>query len=153
MVRCAKCLLLISKEYGSFMKYVQQSGLPRTINSDVEIASFWKAFEQVKADFLRYDFPYFRQLTSLCHLFLDLGFDCAKPDSAVMQAAVDLEIVSPSPNGNHPDKSLRTAIQTIQAYAVRRRIRVPVIDQYFLIHGGQRDSLQFVKPEYFVRSA
>src|SRR5215510_4868034 len=47
--------------------------------------------------------PYFRNLTSLCHLLLchllmDLGFDCAKPDSAGMKAAVGLAIVPRRPN-------------------------------------------------------
>jgi hypothetical protein len=160
MVDCAKCLLLIQKQYGSFMKYLEKSGLPSTISSDAEFVSFWEGFNRVQAEFLHYKVPYFCNLTSLCHLLLDFGFDCAKPDSAVMKAAVDLGIVPLPPMGrnsekrrNHPEENLRTAVQTIQAYAVRRRTRVPVIDQYFLIHGGQRDSVQFVRPDYFARSA
>jgi hypothetical protein len=39
----------------------------------------------------------------------------------------------------------------IQAYGVSKGIRVPVIDLYFLIRGGQTGVKHLVRPEYYDR--
>jgi hypothetical protein len=74
-----------------------------------------------------------------------------------MKFAVELGIVPEPPKkrnkpneiGSHPKASLKKAVRTIQAYAVQKKMRVPVIDLYFLIHGGQTGSIDLVKPEYY----
>jgi len=155
--RCAKCLLRTQLEHGSFMTFLKCAGLPSILQSECDIRIFWDSFNQVRHKLRGQKFPYFANFTSLCHLLLDLGFDCAKPDLIVMKSAVDLGIVPPPPkkkrkpdeSGSHPEESLGKAVRTIQIYAVHRGMRVPVVDLYFLIHGGQADSRALVKPEYY----
>jgi hypothetical protein len=157
MVSCSAPLLSIGERHGSFMRYLRSVGLPSTLQSDSDIQSFWEGFNQIRSHFLELHFPYFRNFTSLCHLLMDLGFDCAKPDIAVMKAAVDLGIVRPPPkqrknpekNGAHPEKSLRKAVETIQTYALCRSMRPPVIDLYFLIHGQQSGVIGLVERAYY----
>jgi hypothetical protein len=72
------------------MRYVNSVGLPSPIKSEDDIRAFWEGFNQIRACFLELRLPYFGNFTSLCHLLLHLGFDCAKPDIIVMKAAVDL---------------------------------------------------------------
>ena len=156
MVRCAQCLLLIRKQHGSFMTYLAGMGLPGAIKSDADILSFWTAFGRLRAYLWELDFPYFQNLTSLCHLLMDIGFDCAKPDLAVMKAAVDLGIVAPpakqkknpEKSRGHSEEALRRTVQAIQAYAISRNTRPSIIDLYFLIRGGQTGVRHLVKAGY-----
>jgi hypothetical protein len=156
-VRCATGLLSIQGRYGSFMRYVSSARLPSPIRSECDIRVFWEGFNQIRAYFLELRLPYFANFTSLCHLLMHLGFDCAKPDIIVMKAAVDLGIVplppkqkkNPEKSRAHPEESLKQAIKTIQAYAVSRDTRASVIDLYFLIHGRQADSIGLVEAEYY----
>lgn len=106
MVECARCLLKIRERHGSFMGYLGSTGLPAAVKSEEDIRSFWEAFGQIREYFLDSGVPYFPNLTSLCHLLLDLGFDCAKPDLAVMKASVELGIVpAPPKQKKNPNKS------------------------------------------------
>jgi 3-methyladenine DNA glycosylase Tag len=156
-VRCARCLHAIQGRHGSFMKYLDDVGLPSPIKSECDIRAFWEGFDKIRAYLLALNFPYFANFTSLCHLLLHLGFDCAKPDIIVMKVAVDLGIVSEPPKQKknpeksraHPEASLKKAIKTIQAYAVSRNTRAPVIDLYFLIHGRQAAAIGLVDPAYY----
>lgn len=154
---CPKYLVEIQHEYGSFMAYLKHAGFPIRIESERDLRVFWSSFDKVEKKLSQMKFPYIGQLTSLCHLLLGLGFDCAKPDSAVMKSAVELGIVpepsrrrnKPNESGSHPKASLKKAVRTMQAYAVQKGMRVPVIDLYFLIHGGQTSSVDLVKREYY----
>ena len=70
-----------------------------------------------------------------------------------MKAAVDLGIVAPAPkNRSHGEADLKRAVAAIQAYGVSKGIRVPVIDLYFLIRGGQTGVKHLVRPEYYHES-
>jgi hypothetical protein len=150
MIRCANCLLAIQSSHGSFMHYLDTQNIPVTIRTTADFNGFWKGFDAVKADFDVMKMPYFRNLTSLCHLFLRLRYDCAKPDSAVMKAAEDLQIVLPSGKGrSFSDKYRRRVIRFIQLYAMCRGVRAPVVDLYFLIHGGQRSASRLVQSAYY----
>ncbi len=158
MVCCAKCLLKIRDRHGSLMGYLRSVGLPSAVKSRLDIQAFWEGFSRAKAHFREVDFPYFRNFTSLCHLLMDQGFDCAKPDLAVMSAAVDLGIVPPPPRQKknpqrtsaHPEQSLRKTAETIQEYAVAHVIRVPVMDLYFLVKGGQSGARKYVQDSYYL---
>src|SRR3990172_2185681 len=97
MIGCAKCLLALQGRRGSFMDYLKAKNLPLSIRSEQDIDQFWQSFDIIRLDFSALDFPYFKNFTSLCHLLMDIGFDCAKPDLAVMKAAVKLKIVPPAP--------------------------------------------------------
>jgi 3-methyladenine DNA glycosylase Tag len=157
MVDCARCLLKMQEKHGSFMQYLAGVGVPHPINSSLDVVNFWQAFGNIRNDLAELRFPYFSNFTTLCHLLLSLGFDCAKPDSAVMKAAVNLSIIPPAPrqkknprkSNNHPERSLKMAVEAIQNFAVQRDIRVPVLDLYFLIHGGQTDAQPLVQDSYY----
>ena len=156
-VRCATCLLAIQGRYGSLMRYLNGVGFPISVKSEPDIQAFWEGFNKIRAYFLELNFPYFANFTSLCHLLLHLGFDCAKPDIIVMKAAVDLGIVPAAPKKKknpeesraHAETSLQFTVKVIQVYAIRRNTRAPVIDLYLLIHGGQADSIGLVDSKYY----
>jgi 3-methyladenine DNA glycosylase Tag len=157
MLTCAKYLLSIRDRHGSFMRYLRSVGLPSPIKTEADIRAFWEGFGQIRAHLTELDVPYFKNFTSLCHLLMDRGFDCAKPDNAVMKAAVSLGIVPDAPQQKenpekrraHPEESLRKTVQTIQRYAVCRDTRAPVIDLYFLIHGGQTGVTGLIREDYY----
>ncbi len=83
MIRCAKWLLSVGGQYGSFMGFLKSSGLPTPIQTDRDIVAFWQSFDRVRAHLAVTQLPYFGNFTSLCHLLMHLGFDCAKPDVKV----------------------------------------------------------------------
>jgi hypothetical protein len=151
MINCAKRLLDIQSEHGSFMRYLTKQNIPTRIHTMTDLDSFWNGFDAAIADLRAIRMPYFQNLTSLCHLLLDLGYDCAKPDSVIMKAAVDLQIVSPPrKKGSFTDREHREVVRLIQIYAMCRGIRVPVVDLYFLIHGGQTNAARFVQSTYYL---
>jgi 3-methyladenine DNA glycosylase Tag len=147
MLQCAECVLSIQRTQGSFMGYLKGIGFPSSHESPSDIRAFWAAFDQIRTYFAAVGLPYFKNFTSLCHLLTDLGFECAKPDSAVMKVAGKLGIVPALKQ--HPERNLRMVVETLQAYAVSRGTRVPVLDLYFLIHGGQSDALAYVGRRYY----
>lgn len=152
MIHSALCLLDIKTEHGSFMKCLKDQQIPSFIRTDADFEQFWAGFDRVRNDLKAWGMPYFSNFTSLCHLFLEMGFDCAKPDSGVMKAAASLGIIEGERTSTvFPEKSRRQAVQFMQLYAIRRKLRVSVIDLYFLIHGGQTGAARYVKPEYYGR--
>jgi hypothetical protein len=155
-VRCARSLPSIQSRHGSFMRYLSSAGLPNPLKSEDDIGAFWEGFNQIRAYFQELHLPYFGNFTTLCHLLMHLGLDCAKPDIIVMRTAVDLGIVPAPPKRKnseksraHAEESLKQAVRTIQGYAVGKNTRAPVIDLYFLIHGRQADAIGLVEPGYY----
>lgn len=157
MIECAIYL----QRHGSFMQFLRKTGLPIRIELEQDITAFWKIFGEIREEFRNGKVPYFQNFISLCYLLMELGFDCTKPDSAVMTAAVTLGIVpeaqyqkkNPKKRANHPETSLRKTVETIQRYAVFKNKRTPVIDLYFLILGQQTGVNEFVDPVYYSNSA
>lgn len=149
--------LLKLKTRKSFMDYFSDKKIPLIIMTEEQFDSFWEKFNSVQQDLKEVNMPFFKNFTSLCHLFLDIGFDCAKPDSAVMGAAVKLGIIPPpKKQTNNPDKvlpyprrHLEKVIKTIQVYGLCRNKRPAVIDLYFLIHGRQSGIKHMVKKSYY----
>jgi hypothetical protein len=80
-----------------------------------------------------------------------LGYDCAKPDSMVMRAAELLGVESASQSRKQiwPDSARRRVIRTMQEYCVDHAIRMPVLDLYFLICGGQSSVTHLVQPSFY----
>ena len=151
MIDCAKHLLDIQSQHGSFMQYLKAQNIPTSIQTTTDLDNFWEGFDTVRKELKAMQMPYFRSLTSLCHLLLNLGYDCAKPDSAIMKAAVNLQIASPArKSGSFSEKERRKVVRFIQIYAMCREIRVPVVDLYFLIHGGQTGVAQLVDSAYYL---
>jgi 3-methyladenine DNA glycosylase Tag len=156
IIGCAKALLKVQSGYTSFMAYLQKVEIPRTIKTEEELQEFWEKFAQVRKDLNEAKMPFFGNFTSLCHLLLDLGYDCAKPDSAVMKAAVKLRIVSALEKQGYsnkypvfPEHQLKKVICTMQLYGMCRDLRTPVIDFYLLIHGEQKGARAYVRFAYY----
>ncbi len=152
MVACARALLAIRQQHPSFMAYLKSTNLLTAIRSQQDIAEFWTEFQAVQAYLHQIGMPFFHNLTSLCHLLMTLGFDCAKPDKVVMTVAVDLHIVPPRKNPKQPtftDRERRHVIETLQVYGLCRGMRVPAVDLYLLICGGQTGTLQYVFPQFY----
>ena len=150
MIHSAQCLIDLSAQHGSFMKYLKGQQIPSLMRTDNDLEQFWAGFDRVRQDFRDWGMPYFSNFTSLCHLFLEMGFDCAKPDSGVMKAAASLGIIEGErPSTVFPEKSRRQVVQFMQLYAMHRQMQVAVVDLYFLILGGQTGAVRYVKPEYY----
>ncbi|WP_437206202.1 hypothetical protein [Planctomicrobium sp. SH664] len=151
MVECGGKLEQIASKHGSLMGYLMAKKLPNQITNLEEIDAFWAAFDEVQREFKAVKMPSFQNVTTLCHLLSDFGFDCAKPDSVVMGVAVKLGIVPDLKK--HSDDNLREVVQTMQKYSISRNQRTPVIDLYFLIDGGQTEAKnKFVMPSYYTAS-
>lgn len=161
MIDCATFLASNQQQHGSFMEFLHKTGLPVRIESQQDINGFWKSFDQIRDRLGKWNVPYFSSFISLCYLLMELGFDCLKPDSAVMTAAVRLGIVpetpyqkkDPTKRANHPETSLRRAVEAIQSYAVLKGKRTPVIDLYLLILANQTGVQGYVDPAYYTGRA
>lgn len=158
IINTARAMSRLINRHGktSFMDYLRAKGIPLRITTEREFDEFWKKFDLVRADFIDVEMPFFGGFTSLCHFFMDFGYDCAKPDSAVMDAAVKLHIVpAPPKQKKHPDKDLpfpethlEKVVKTIQVYGMCWDVRPTVVDLYFLVHGGQSGVRKLVSSTY-----
>jgi len=63
-----------------------------------------------------------------------------------MKAAAGLGIIPPT---DESDGARRSVIETMQAFCVDRKMRVPVLDVYFLIAGGQTSVRHLVRPSFY----
>lgn len=159
MIDCARVLLRLETKYGSFMNFLQACQIPTQIKTDSDFHEFWIGFEKVRLELNTLNISYVGNFTTLCHLLMDLGYDCAKPDSAIMRASVDLQIVpkpkkqrkNPERDAPFSERELKQAIQTIQVYAMCHQIRAAVVDLYFLVHGGQSSVVAFVNSSYYLQ--
>jgi 3-methyladenine DNA glycosylase Tag len=131
----------------TFAEYICEKKLPTQILTENDMEDFWRKFDQLQSDLNDKGAPFFNRLTTLCHLLKDLGYDCAKPDSAVMNAAVKLKIVQIKKTWNDSDR--RQVVRIMQMYGFCRGVRPPVLDLYFLVHGEQTGAVDLVKKEYF----
>lgn len=132
---------------GSITQLLLKSKIPKKINTSNDLEEFWTGFKTLKKGFMLAGVPFFRESTSLLHLLSSLGYDCAKPDSAVMKAAASIKIISsPIRSGD-----LLTVVRSIQEYSIETNRTIPpnVIDLYFLIRGGQADAKKYVDEKYY----
>lgn len=149
MVMCAKAFVRIRKRFGSLMQCLASAKLPTPLQSAVDLNLFWDGFRRVQSDFQDFEMPFFDKLTSLCHLLQLIGYDCAKPDSAVMKAASTLQIVATPSGKNYKDRERRHVVMTMQRFCIARELRVPVLDLYFLIAGRQTGATSCVIPKFY----
>ncbi|MDP2991753.1 MAG: DNA-3-methyladenine glycosylase I [Deltaproteobacteria bacterium] len=154
MIGCAQALLRIKNQHPSFMSFLLASNIPVTVKSQSDIEAFWREFAALQQYLCQVQMPFFNNLTSLCHLLMTLGYDCAKPDSAVMSAAVNLGIVSLGGNPKkliYTDRKRKDVVMTMQVYCICRSLRVTVLDVYLLICGGQTGARHLVSPRFYQR--
>lgn len=140
MISCSQYLIHIKEKYGSFMKLLINQEMPKKINEVEDVEKFWRAFKNIQKTLINMNIPYFKNTTSLCHLLMDLGYDCVKPDKVVMDVCSKIGIVSNSKR----DKDLKNAVKFIQLYSIDRKIRPSSVDVYLLIYGGQEWAKQFL---------
>jgi hypothetical protein len=150
MIQCAQALVEIQKQHGSFLSYLKIYRIPIQINVEEDLVQFWSGFAALRKDLRARKMPYLGNFTSLCHLFLELGYDCAKPDSAVMKAANVLGWISQEKRGYiYPESVRRSVVECMQRYGIVRQIRVSVVDLYLLIHGQQTGARHYIQPDYY----
>lgn len=128
--------------------FLAVSGLPRQIMVKVDIETFWSVFHVLRTRLDARDFPYIKAQTSLLHLLMELGYDCAKPDSGVLNAALGMGLIESFPDNQTSrryDKACESVIRMIQDYGLDRGMRPAVVDWYMLIEGGQTGALAAVK--------
>jgi len=151
MIGCAKYLVDTQSRHGSFMQYLREQHIPTSIQTMSDLRSFWNRFDLLLAGLKAKRAPYLGSFISLCHLLMDLGYDCAKPDSVVMKVGAELQIAPPPKKPNaFPKKERRKVVQFMQIYAMCRGTRTSVVDLYFLIHGEQTNAIRYVQSAYYL---
>ncbi len=122
--------------------------IPYEIKTIEDINTFWIGFKELQNFLKETKTPFLRETTTLLHFLLDSGYDCIKPDSAVMKSATDIGIVD-KPTG---ESNLIYTVKFIQEYSLERNYRPSVIDLYLLIYGNQTDASSLVKKEFYDRT-
>lgn len=133
------------KAIGSFAEILNQTNIPIAIKTEKDIELFWSGFDILLKRLKDEKIPFFQSTTSLLHLLLEIGYDCVKPDLVVMRVAKKLGII----DSEIGDKSLRKVVKFIQEYSISKKVRPSVVDFYFLIDGGQKGAVKYVKPEFY----
>jgi hypothetical protein len=130
----AICLIARNlQKVGSFYELIQNANIPQHIKTSADIDQFWIGFIELKKIMVEKKVPFLRSTTTLLHFLLHVGYDCVKPDSGVMKAAVEFGIVEKISG----EKNLMHVVRTIQEYSIYSGKRPVEIDFYFLIQGGQ----------------
>ena len=132
------------KNVGSLASLLTQSKIPISLKSKNDIEQFWNGFDTLQSRLKEFKISYLQGTTTLLHYLLDVGYDCAKPDSVVMGVAQKIGIV----DSDKGDANFRKAIITMQDYCVDRKLRPSVLDLYFLIDGGQKAAQKYVPVDY-----
>jgi len=143
IIRCAKLL----QDGGSTTIESIYSGnkLPVELKTESDIDNFWLCFDLMLAKYEKQEMPHFKNMTTLLHLLLHLGFPCVKPDLIVMKVAALIGLVPTRENLNtYRPVERKIVVKTIQQYCLSRNIKPAVMDLYFLVFGGQKDSLKYV---------
>jgi 3-methyladenine DNA glycosylase Tag len=144
IVRCAKTLNVITRENGSFVRYLQGFQIPRRIRSQTDIDQFWLRFDQLRRDLKCREMPFFSRTTSLLQLLLDLDYDSVKPDLIIMRLAHRIGIVGRETG----DRALRQCVRFLQAYSVRKSCRAAELDLALLAFGGQSGAAQLLTKRF-----
>ena len=133
------------KRIGSFHKLLIDTEIPKEIRSSDDIEKFWIGFKNLKKITERNKIPFFRSTISLLHFLLETGYDCIKPDLAVMKVALKLKIIE----NVIGDENLIRTVRTVQEYSLIRGLRPSVVDLYFLIDGAQLGAKKFVDNQFY----
>ena len=121
--------------------------IPKSLKSLEDIDEFWTGFKILQSNLKDAKAPFLRETTTLLHFLLDMGYDCIKPDSAVMKASVDIGIVDKATR----ETNLIQTVKFIQEYSIKYKVRPPVIDLYLIIHGRQTEASSLVDKDYYKR--
>jgi hypothetical protein len=119
--------------------------IPKSIKSEADIKEFWTGFKILQQKLKLAKTPFLRETTTLLHFLLDLGYDCIKPDSAVMKASKKIGIVE-SETG---EKNFIKTVKFIQSYSLKKDLRPCIIDLYLLIKGKQTEASLLVDKSFY----
>ena len=145
IVSLARKMERIGKSKGRFTDLLKQVDIPTSIRSEEDIDKFWVGFDKLLKIMENHKIPFFRSTTSLLHFLLHVGYDCIKPDLAVMKVALELGIVEKETD----DKNLRKAVRFVQEYSLYKGIKPSIVDFYFLIEGGQMGAKKYVTENFY----
>jgi Methyladenine glycosylase len=147
IVACAKVLVQIAHQHGSFARYLNQFGIPKRLVTIADIDLFWHGFDRLQGNLRLRGMPFFRSTVSLLQLLLDLDFDSVKPDLIVMRLACRIQLV-PTEHGN---RMFREVVHTIQKYALMRGLRPNQLDLALLAFGGQTNARLLLRTPFCPR--
>jgi hypothetical protein len=120
--------------------------IPQRIRSPSDVDQFWIGFNKLQKELVKYKVPFLREITTLLHFLMEVGYDCNKPDSVVMGLSRRLGIVSDQKG----DISFRETVRFIQLYSLARSTRPAVVDLYLLVAGKQKGAVKFVSSDFYV---
>lgn len=144
IIKCAK--ILRKNNIATIDSLISKHRVPVELKSEKDVEMFWLQFESVLAEYERQEMPHFKNMTTLLHLLLHLGFPCVKPDLIVMKVAASIGIVNRRTNHNaYRPNERKLVVRTIQNYCLTKNLNPVVMDLYFLIYGGQKDSVKYAK--------
>ena len=144
IVQCARALNRIIRDCGSFAAYLEGFQIPRRIRSATHLEQFWQRFNALQSDLRRRAMPFFRSITSLLQLLLDLDYDSVKPDLIVMRLARRLGIV----NRETGDRAFRQCVRFLQEYSIANACRAAELDLALLAFGGQSGARQLLTQNF-----
>ncbi|QEM69522.1 hypothetical protein FO488_16065 [Geobacter sp. FeAm09] len=149
IVECARLLLEHGKDKATIESLYQQYNIPTKLANSEDIDSFWQKFDTLLIRYERERMPYFKNMTTLLHLLLHVGFPCVKPDLVVMRTAAQIGLVQGRDNHNaYRPAERKLVVKTIQEYCLSRSVHPAIIDLYLLVHGRQLDSIKYVSQDF-----
>ncbi|MDR3561450.1 MAG: DNA-3-methyladenine glycosylase I [Negativicutes bacterium] len=144
IVQCAQALNGITRDHGSFARYLQSFLIPQRIGTADHLDQFWRQFDLLQMDLKRREMPFFRSTTSLLQLLLDLDYDSVKPDLIVMRLAYRLGIVERETG----DRAFRQCVRFLQEYSIKKSCRAAELDWALLAFGGQSGASQSLTQKF-----
>jgi len=144
MVKCAQIFEDIQGEHGSFAQLIKHHQIPQRIRTEKEFDRFWAGFDSLQQEMISRKMPFFRSMTSLLQLLLDLDFDSVKPDLIVMRLARRIGLTSKETG----DRKMREVVQIIQRYCLNRPLRASAVDLMMLCLGGQTGSVALLSKRF-----
>lgn len=125
---------------GNLPSLIINSQIPKRIAEKKDIDEFWIRFKKLKKELKNHKVSHLSETTTLLHYLLDAGYDCVKPDSAVMKAAEKIGIVEKS----FTDTKLQYTVRVLQEYGLYKKLRPSIIDLYLLIEGEQKAAVKYL---------
>lgn len=119
--------------------------IPQRVYTFDDVTNFWNQFVLLQYELERISVPFIKTTTTLLHFLLETGYDCIKPDSAVMEVADRLEIGQELSG----DIKLKETVRILMEYSISRTLRPSIVDLYFLIAKPQQGAKHYVREAYY----
>ncbi len=135
IIQAARKIQEISKEFGSFGKYIKSFKIPKKVKNENELKKFWENLDSLLTNLKEREVPIIKSQNTLLH-FLEtwMDCDCHKPDVVVMRIAKNTGLV-PSDD----EDGRRLMVKKVQEYCFDKEMNPGMVDGYLLAFGGQSD--------------